>query len=387
MGRQSPMIDVNLSPVLGVQVGLSKEELAQELPTCKDTTDSKGFVSNTHNTTTTSTHIDQIRASPIPTSSSSNSETQSTSNQQVVYQNSNTKVTLSEQSKETVLSMKSGLNAHNSENILPSNAVSQEMQLKAAYEIEMWKEAREKEFESHLKKLEAKKFQALADAFKQHDLERETIVQKKLKEYSELEVVLKNSLHEVERREKLLATNEAQVARLKADLHHEYENKLLELREASKRVQEKADHQVQLQKSRVESLDEELGRMRRQVHEWEKRFSDKEAEFVRYRERENDRPEIRLQSELNMLNLEKLELERKLDAMSKARNHYKEQWSKSLMEIGSMKKREEAGAKAALKKQQMELEHLRLRYLAQEENELIKSDEKQLASLKGELER
>ena len=37
-----------------------------------------------------------------------------------------------------------------------------------------------------------------------------------------------------------------QVARLKADLHRDYENKLVELREASKRVQEKADHQSSL---------------------------------------------------------------------------------------------------------------------------------------------
>lgn len=42
--------------------------------------------------------------------------------------------------------------------------------------------------------------------------------------------------------------NFTQVARLKADLHHDYETKLVELREASKRVQEKADHQCNLQR-------------------------------------------------------------------------------------------------------------------------------------------
>ncbi len=36
------------------------------------------------------------------------------------------------------------------------------------------------------------------------------------------------------------------MSRLKADLHRDYENKLVELREASKRVQEKADHQTNL---------------------------------------------------------------------------------------------------------------------------------------------
>ena len=85
--------------------------------------------------------------------------------------------------------------------------------------------------------------------------------------------------------------------------------------------------------------------------------------------------------------MEKIELERKLDSITKARNHYKEQWTKAMQEISGLKKREEANAKAFLKKQQSELEHLRMRYLAAEENELIKSDEKQLQSLKQELEK
>ena len=99
-------------------------------------------------------------------------------------------------------------------------------------------------FQNKLKKIEAKKFQALADAFKQHDVEREILVQKKvkqnkkvrllklkislnlilifpwlvsllllqIKEYSDLEVMLKNSLSEVEKREKQLAFNETQVS-------------------------------------------------------------------------------------------------------------------------------------------------------------------------------
>ncbi len=238
-----------------------------------------------------------------------------------------------------------------------------------------------------MKKLEVKKLQALADAFKQHDVERELIVQKKIKDYNDLEMLLKNSLHEVEKREKQLAINESQIARIRADLHHEYETKLVELREASKRVQEKADHQVQLQKVKFESLEEDMNRYKRQVIEWEKRYADKELEFARYKEKENSRPEVRLQSEISMLNLEKLELERKLDNMTKSKNHYKEQWTKALHEIAMMKKKEEVNAKATLKKQQQELEHLRMRYLAAEENDLLKSDEKQLQSLKSELEK
>ena len=60
-----------------------------------------------------------------------------------------------------------------------------------------------------------------------------------------------------------------------------------------------------------------------------------------------------------------------MEAMIKAKNHYKEQLTRALQEIALMKKKEEENAKAQLKKQQQELEHLRLRYLAAEENELV----------------
>jgi hypothetical protein len=265
--------------------------------------------------------------------------------------------------------------------------IDEETQLRAAYELQIWKENREKEFEENLKKLEAKKFQALAEAFKQHDIEREMIIQKKIKDYNELELVLKKSLCEVEKREKQLATNEAVVARLKADLHHAYEQKLLEMREASKRVQENADHQCRLTRSKYDSLEEDCLKYKRQIFEWEKKYGEKEAEFAKYKERDNIRPEIKLQSEMNLLNMEKIELERKCEALTKARNHYKDQWTNAVKEINAFKKREEANAKSLLKKQQMELEHLRLRYLAAEENQLIKSEENQIQNLKNELEK
>jgi centrosomal protein CEP120 len=78
-------------------------------------------------------------------------------------------------------------------------------------------------------------------------------------------------------------------------------------------------------------------------------------------------------------------LERKLEACIKSKSHYKEQWIKALQEIGNLKKREEENSKAFLKKQQIELDHLRMKYLAAEENSLARSEEKQLESLRSEL--
>jgi hypothetical protein len=55
------------------------------------------------------------------------------------------------------------------------------------------------------------------------------------------------------------------VSRIRVDLQREYEIKLSELREASKRVQEQAEHHISLQKSKCESLEDEIQRLKRQV--------------------------------------------------------------------------------------------------------------------------
>ena len=63
----------------------------------------------------------------------------------------------------------------------------------------------------------------------------------------------------------------------------------------------------------------------------------------------------------------KLELERKLESSNKSKIHYKQQWGRALRELARLKQQEQTAAKARLKKQERELEHMRMRYLAAEE--------------------
>ena len=56
-----------------------------------------------------------------------------------------------------------------------------------------------------------------------------------------------------------------------------------------------------------------------------------------------------------------VELERKLDSSTKSKVHYKQQWTRALKELARLKQKEQAAAKAQLKRQQQELEHMRLR--------------------------
>ncbi|CAF1224341.1 unnamed protein product, partial [Didymodactylos carnosus] len=260
-------------------------------------------------------------------------------------------------------------------------------QVQVAYELQLWKETRELEFEKHLREIEAKKVYELMEAFKEKDRGRESLLQKKMKEYSELEKQMKKAVSEVERREKLLANNEQEIQRLQIDLKRDYDLKHIEMREASKRLQEQSDHQITLEKNKASALEDDIIRLKRSAAEWEKRYRDKEAEYFQYKEKQRTVPEVKLQAEINMLNLEKNELERRLEQANVSTERYKQQWQKALREFQRVKQREQEQSKATLKKQQQELEHMRLRYLAAEENEVMKGDHKQLEEIKNELNR
>ena len=49
--------------------------------------------------------------------------------------------------------------------------------------------------------------------------------------------------------------------------------------------------------------------------------------------------QVRLQSEINLLTLEKVELERKLDSVTKSKVHYKQQWGRALKELAKLKQK------------------------------------------------
>ena len=88
----------------------------------------------------------------------------------------------------------------------------------------------------------------LAEEWKKRDTEREVVTKKKLQEYVRLEEQLRRKLADLEKRERAIVTNEQEVTRLRADLEREHERKMTEMREASRRMREDFEHQVNLEK-------------------------------------------------------------------------------------------------------------------------------------------
>ncbi|NWS58883.1 CE120 protein, partial [Chunga burmeisteri] len=261
------------------------------------------------------------------------------------------------------------------------------LEYKAALELEMWKEMQEDIFENQLKKKEMDHMQALAEEWKKREREREALVKKKVAEYTVLEEQLQKTLRDLDKRERQLFSAESELQRVKKELQAEHERNLQELQDSVRRAREECAHQVELERSKIKQLEEDKLRLQQQLYEAENKHKILEKEFQQYKEQQSSKPEIQLQSEINLLTLEKVELERKLESATKSKLHYKQQWTRALKELARLKQREQENAMAYLKKQQQELEHMRLRYLAAEEKELGKTDRQELEDIRNELNR
>ncbi|XP_062460466.1 centrosomal protein of 120 kDa isoform X3 [Pezoporus occidentalis] len=220
------------------------------------------------------------------------------------------------------------------------------LEYKAALELEMWKEMQEDIFENQLKKKEMVHMQVLAEEWKKRERERQALVKKKVAEYTGLEEQLQKTLRDLDKRERQLFSAELELQTVKKDLQAEHERKLQELHDSVRRAREECAHQVELERSKIKQLEEDKLRLQQQV-----------------------------------------ELERKLESATKSKLHYKQQWTRALKELARLKQREQENAMAHLKKQQQELEHMRLRYLAAEEKELGKPDRQELEDIRNELNR
>uniref|UniRef100_A0A8I5N7L1 Centrosomal protein of 120 kDa n=1 Tax=Papio anubis TaxID=9555 RepID=A0A8I5N7L1_PAPAN len=220
------------------------------------------------------------------------------------------------------------------------------LEYKAALELEMWKEMQEDIFENQLKQKELAHMQALAEEWKKRDRERESLVKKKVAEYTILEGKLQKTLIDLEKREQQLASAESELQREKKELQSERQRNLQELQDSIRRAKEDCIHQVELERLKIKQLEEDKHRLQQQV-----------------------------------------ELERKLESATKSKLHYKQQWGRALKELARLKQREQESQMARLKKQQEELEQMRLRYLAAEEKDTVKTERQELLDIRNELNR
>ena len=72
--------------------------------------------------------------------------------------------------------------------------------------------------------------------------------------------------------------------------------------------------------------------------------------------------------------LDKSELEKKVDTLTKAKTHYKQQWNRAIKELSLAKQREQESAMERVKRQQAELDEMRLKYTIYNEEKIAKQE-------------
>ncbi|XP_046857009.1 centrosomal protein of 120 kDa-like isoform X1 [Xenia sp. Carnegie-2017] len=256
-----------------------------------------------------------------------------------------------------------------------------------ALELEMWKQQQEELFTAQLKAKEMEKIKTLTEEWRKRDKEREILTKKKIEEYTQLEETLKKTIVDIEKREKQLTANENEMIKTREEQRREHERKMVELREASRRMKEDCEHQIELERARVQQINEQKQAIIQQLHDMEKRYQDKENEFLAFKETQMSKPEVKMEAELSLLRVEKAELQRKLECGNKSKIHYKQQWAKALKELGKVKENEQMAARTRLKQQEKELEEMKLKYLAAQEREISNTDRQELENMKNELNR
>ncbi|XP_041644369.1 centrosomal protein of 120 kDa [Cheilinus undulatus] len=266
---------------------------------------------------------------------------------------------------------------------MPTAAPRDTLEYRKALELELWKEEQEDLFDDQLRKKELSHMQALAEEWRKRDREREALAKKKEMEYNVLEEKLQKTLCDLEKRAKQLEEAELETQRQQRELRAEHDLTQRELQERCRRMKEDFDHRVALERDKVQLMEEERGRLLQQLADAESRYKQLEKEFQLYREQQNIRPEVRLQSEINLLTLEKVEVERKLETTTKSKLYYKQQCGRTLKELARFKQREHENAMKHLNRQQAELEALRLRYLVTEQKEVVHRDQQELDNIRN----
>ena len=261
----------------------------------------------------------------------------------------------------------------------------QSNEYKTALELELWKSQEKDNFTKRLKQMEMQHLKLLGEEFAKRDKERELLVAKQVSEYQALEKQLSNTINGLEKRERQVTAAEQELNRLREDAIREKERTIAEAKEASKRMKEDCVHQVQLEREKRSVLEDYNKKLLRQVNELELKYSSLMSQFCEFKKEQSNRPEVRLQAELNLARLEKTEVDRKLESAVKSKLHYKQQWGRTLKELAMMKKREQEAALANLKQQQHELETLKLRCMASDEKAAIASDHDKLKQIQDDL--
>jgi hypothetical protein len=255
---------------------------------------------------------------------------------------------------------------------------------KTALALEQWKSAERNQFEKKMAVEEQQLMQAEAREWAHKEAERDEAIRKKMAELEAVEDRVRTTLRSLEAREKALALREREMELRKTDLEHQYERFLQDSKDVSRRMHDdhaallKAENQkiVELEAQKQELLDEkaQLSAKYDGLQQEHQAAQQRHRQSIAAKQRASSpaaKPAHATEMDLMRLQNEKRNLETQIKTIEQSKQYYKQAWVKAVHDLVQLRKQTDDSKRNDLEKEMRELEHMRLRYLSQEEAELM----------------
>lgn len=250
--------------------------------------------------------------------------------------------------------------------------------------FEEWKNEQELLLKEKLKQKEKEHMETLIFEWKKRDMERELLMQRKLREYQQMEERLKQALSDIEVRERHLTLNENKILSSKADLKHQKEIMEREANEIIKRIKEENEFMVEIERSKIEELNQKCKKYQEQISDLEKKLKERDILIQSMKEEREGSRESYLQADVKVLTNEKMDLVKKLEKAVSSKQRYKDQWGQALRKIAQLEQQIlDLEKNAWLKKEEYEIIHLNK--LAKMEQGNLQNEKETLNSIKDKL--
>ncbi|GFY71775.1 centrosomal protein of 120 kDa [Trichonephila inaurata madagascariensis] len=258
--------------------------------------------------------------------------------------------------------------------LLRQNGLTQDELLQAALELELWQERQRELFRAQLKDKEMQHLSVLTSEWKQRDMERELLLQRQLQECKKLEDKLKATLKDAELKEKQLSAQETELSLRLQKLDEQREQQKKEAKHQIESIKMEFNELLTLERLSVRELEQKNGSLMKKVKELEKELQEQRIAADNLKSQANKDPDVQLRTEVNILNMEKAELQQKLETALASKQKYKYQWSQSVRQISALQQK--LHMMECLEKEKKEkLASFQQRMLSAEEKNAIQTNE------------
>ena len=252
-------------------------------------------------------------------------------------------------------------------------------------ELDQFRQEEEKKFREKLHQREGEHLSNLVNECKKKEKERDFVSKKKIDELNELESQFQKLILDLESRERKLDQGEEDLLKRRQDLEREFDRRIDEARDATRRLQEEFKHKIEIEKRKTADVESQRVRISKEREEWESRFRDLDQSFADYKRGLGVTSEAQLRAELNITIQSRAELESRVNNLVQSKKHYKSEWIKAVANLSRLKKEYQVEQELAQTKERREIQRLKAQFLAKEELEVLDSDRQAIQSLRRDL--